>query len=65
MGQTPQKEYVYCRPCWGVLSNPVTSPSVLKGLVQTGLRQLGVGDAERIAKQYYVRLVERIKQRPS
>lgn len=64
-GQKPQNEYIYCKPCWRTLSNPVTGPSVMKGLVQARLRQLGVDDAGDIAQRYYNRLVEKIKQRPS
>jgi len=62
MGQQPRSEYVYCKPCWRTLSNPVTAPAVLKGLVQTGLRQFGVENAEQVAQQYYNRLVERINK---
>lgn len=66
MGQKPQNEYIYCKPCWKTLSNPASGPSVIKGLVQSRLQQLGVRDAEKIAERYYLRLVEKIKpQRPS
>lgn len=60
-GAKPETEYVYCKPCWRRLSDPVTGPAIMKGLVQTRLRQLGVSDAERIASQYHARLVDRIK----
>lgn len=66
MGQQPMNEYIYCKPCWRILSDPATGPSVIKGLVQARLRQLGVEDAETIAERYYNRLVGRLKQpRPS
>lgn len=64
-GQRPLNEYVYCKPCWRTLSNPASGPSVIKGLVQARLRQLGVGDAEKIAQRFHNRLVEKIKERPS
>lgn len=65
MGQEPEKEYIYCKPCWRTLSNPVSGPAVMKGLVQSRLRQLGVGNADKIAERYHDRLVAKIKPRPS
>lgn len=64
-GGTPPQESVFCKPCWRALSDPNSGPAVIKGLVQTRLRQLGVGDAEKIAERFHNRLVERIKARPS
>jgi len=59
-GQKPLPEYIYCRPCWRVLSNPVTGPNLGKGLMQARLRQLGVVNAEALAKIYHKKLVSRI-----
>lgn len=58
---TELKECVYCKPCWRTLSNRVSGPSLMKGLLQAHLRQLGVGDAEMIAERYHNRLVSKIK----
>ena len=64
-GQPVVNESVFCKPCWRTLSDPHAGPAVIKGLVQARLRQLGVGDAEKIAERYHNRLVEKIKVRPS
>lgn len=60
-------KYVYCRPCWKVLNDPVNGPSVLKGLVQAHLRAVGVsGDrAEAAAQEFQRKLASRSKRRPS
>jgi len=67
-GTTPEKEYVYCRPCWKTLSDPVTGPAFAKGLIQQRLAQFGVGveAAERVASNYHAKLVAKItKPKPS
>lgn len=56
----------YCKPCWKTLSDPVSAPALMKGLLQVGLRQFGVSNAESIAKKYHARLVAKIpSNRPS
>ena len=59
-GQKPLKEYVYCRPCWKTLSNRISGPSVIKGLFQIRLRQLGLPNAEKAASRFHDWLVENI-----
>ena len=59
-GQEPKDEYIYCRPCWKTLSNPVSGPAMIKGLVQMRLRLAGVEDSERLATQLHARLVAKI-----
>lgn len=56
----PPRELNYCKPCWKTLSDPMSGPSLMKGLLQVGLRQLGVSNAESIAKRYHAKLIEKI-----
>lgn len=57
----PLEDYVYCQPCWRVLSDPIQGPSLMKGLAQQRLRLLGVSPAiaEALAESYYKALVVR------
>lgn len=64
-GKQPEDEYIYCKPCWRVLSDRATGPSLYKGLIQARLRQLGVDNAEKIAQHHHDALVAKIKERPS
>ena len=57
-GQEVLDEYVYCKPCWKVLSDPVNGPSLMKGLAQADLRRLGVSNAEEWATKYFTRLIQ-------
>lgn len=62
-GATPKEEYVYCYPCWRTLSDPATGPMFAKGLLQVGLKQLGVVNSERAAMKYHTSLVAKIRER--
>jgi hypothetical protein len=59
--------YVYCRPCWRILNDPVNGLALMKGLVQAKLRSLGVsGDrAEAAAQEFQKKLMSRSTRRPS
>lgn len=47
----PRDEYVYCKPCWKVLSDPVQGASLMGGLAQHYLQHLGVeGVSERVTR---------------
>ena len=62
----PEKEYIFCKPCWTTLSDPEAGPMYGKGLIQQRLRQFGVGNAEEIANRFHAKLVDRInKPKPS
>ena len=52
-GQTPPDEFVYCRACMAILSNPETGAQLMKGVLQTKLRAAGVADAEKRAQMFY------------
>jgi hypothetical protein len=45
-------EYVYCRPCWKVLSNPATAPALMSGIARHQLRQAGVDNADQLADKF-------------
>lgn len=62
-GLIPKEEYAYCHPCWRTLSDPVTGPMFAKGLVQVGLKQLGVVNSEQAATKYHTALVGKIHER--
>lgn len=62
--QPVRDEYVYCRPCWRVLSDRVSAPALIKGLTLAHLRNLGVSNAEGLAQRFYVRLVDALKKKP-
>jgi ferredoxin len=64
-GQTPPNEFVYCKPCWNTLQDPVSGPMLMKGLFQMRLRELGVSSSERLADEYHAALIKKIKGRPS
>ncbi len=63
-------EYCYCRPCWKVLNDPVNGPALMKGIIQTKLRSIGVpGDRAAASAQEFQRklsaLSTRSTRRPS
>lgn len=62
-GVIPKEEYTYCLPCWRTLSDPVTGPMFAKGLMQVGLKQLGVVNSEQAATKYHTSLVEKIREK--
>jgi hypothetical protein len=65
-GETPLEEYVFCKPCWKTLSDPVSGPAFGRGLIQQQLQQFGVGGAEKAAARFHAKLVARInKPKPS
>ena len=55
-----RKEFIYCKPCWRILSDPLTGPSLGKGIIETRLRQAGVPNAEQVAKSFHKKLLARI-----
>ncbi len=59
---TPPKECVYCKPCWNILKDPITGPTLMKGLFQIQLREIGVPQAEGRARRYHAALLEKMKK---
>lgn len=42
----PLDEYVYCKPCWKVISDPTAGPSLMSGIASHYLRRIGVSKPE-------------------
>jgi len=59
----PLDEYPYCKPCWGILSDPVAGPSLMSGIAQHYLIQAGVQEADGLATRYKQRLISRAVKR--
>ena len=54
----PPNELFYCQPCWKTISNPVSGPALMKGLLQTHLHHIGVTNADDLARKFHVWLLE-------
>ena len=54
----PPEELAYCQPCWKTISDPVSGPALMKGLVQVQLQSLGVPNAEDLARRFHVKLLK-------
>jgi len=59
----PLDEYVYCKPCWNVLSDPNSGPALISGIAQHHLRRLGVLNAEELAQRFRSALTSRAIRR--
>lgn len=59
-GQVPVDEYLYCRPCWGILSDKEKGAQLLRGMVQMHMRTSGVS-AEKAAKKMYQFLISKAR----
>lgn len=64
-GEEPLDEYIYCKPCWKLISDPVAGPNLLKGLAQAHMRRLGVSNAEEIAQKFHSKLIQTQKKGPA
>lgn len=58
-------EYLYCQPCWGVLSNPATAPALMSGIARHHLHQAGVSQADQQADKFRQDLADRATNRRS
>ncbi len=61
----PLEEYQYCKPCWGILSNPATAPALMSGIARHRLRQAGVEAADQLADKFRQDLATRALTRRS
>lgn len=57
--ENPQDEYVYCKPCWRILSDPVSGPALMSGIAQHHLRDAGVAEADTLALKFRQELTAR------
>lgn len=53
----------YCKPCWKILSDPVTGPTLVGGLAHQYLRRLGVSNAEQLAARFQSALAQKAVRR--
>lgn len=60
-----QEEYVYCQPCWRILSDPATAPALMSGIARHRLRQSGVDNADQLAEKFRQDLMARALTRRS
>jgi hypothetical protein len=60
-----REEYVYCQPCWRVLSDPATAPALMSGIARHRLRQAGVDNADQLANKFRQDLAARAITRRS
>jgi len=61
----PLAEYLYCQPCWGILSNPVTAPALISGIARHHLQQAGVSQSNQLADKFRQDLADRATTRRS
>lgn len=61
--QSPLDEYVFCKPCYRVSSDPTTAPDLMAGIMQHHLRRIGVGNAERLSEKYRAALLAKAVRR--
>lgn len=55
--ENPLPEYVYCKPCWKVLSDPVAGPALMSGIAQHQLQNAGVSNARKVASEFRTKLM--------
>ncbi len=61
MGHEPTETYVYCRPCFRVLSNPEQGAQLIRGVFQHTLKAEGVPNHELLARKYYEFLISKAR----
>lgn len=62
VGQTPQEEVAYCRPCHRIMTDPQSALDLIKGTLILRLRAAGVQNAEQVAEKYRVALLAKTKR---
>ncbi len=65
MGHEPRDEYIYCRPCWGVVSDPVRCAQLYKGMLQMRHSPISEVRAEKLGDRVYKFLIDHAKPKPS
>lgn len=59
LGKEPPDRYVYCAPCWRLLSNREQGAQFIAGMIRAGLRDRADPRAEKIGRRMYQYLIER------
>lgn len=62
MGREPEKEYIYCNPCYRVVTDREQGARLMQGLIQTKLRTSGSPKADELSKRMYEMLVKRSRK---
>jgi hypothetical protein len=62
MGREPEKEYVYCNPCYRVVTDREQGARLMQGLIQTRLRTSGSPKAEALSKRMYEMMINRSRK---
>ena len=63
--ENPPDQYIYCNPCWKVLSDRLMGAQFIKGSLQVQLQAKGVGNAEALSQQYFNNLLSLTSKKKS
>lgn len=55
----PPEQYVYCKPCFRLLQDPLAGAELLKGSFLFNLREAGVPNADDLADRYFKMLIKK------
>jgi hypothetical protein len=58
LGQVPKDEYLYCRPCWGIVTDKEKGAQLIRGMFQVQFRSVGP-QAEKMAERLYQHLLSK------
>jgi len=58
-GEPVPDVYVYCKPCYRLLQQPLSGAELLKGTLLESLRESGVPNAEEVANEYFKLLLSK------
>ena len=64
MGENPQAEYGYCRPCVRLMQDPRTAADVMKGVMQMYARAFGAVNPDEVAERFKNRLLSKTPMKP-
>lgn len=59
---SPSPLLYYCKPCWSILTDKAQGASLIRGIMETGLRNMGVIQAEQIATKFHEGLLNKVKK---
>lgn len=55
----PPEQFVYCKPCFRILQDPLAGAELLKGSFLFNLREAGVPNADELADRYFKMLIKK------
>ena len=62
MGYEGPNELHYCKPCWKILTDREQGAQLIRGIAETGLRRMGLSQAEQMASKLHAGLMEKTKK---